>query len=326
MADTKISALTAVTTPAGTDEFAVNQSGTSYKETRAQIHTADVHASYSEYTDLRGAEPAAPTGAAVREYACSLAGRVLPRFVGPSNFASSVQPALFANNVAAWLTSGGTNSGISYGVAWLQDTAAQQSHPAITSTNFFTQIKRTVFTTTTTAANLEGIHSGNPICWRGNAAGLGGFFFAARWGIATYTSTMRAHCGLSSASGTSGGDPSAINDSCLMSKDTGETVWQCMTRDTSTAAKISTGRTTAAAGTAEVFDFYMFCKPNDTQITFRVIDITDGTVLVDDVAQASHLPTNTAMLYAHCECQNVAGGAGSAVATFLNKIYIETDY
>lgn len=38
MADTKISALTAVTTPASTDEFAVNQGGTSKKMTRAQIH------------------------------------------------------------------------------------------------------------------------------------------------------------------------------------------------------------------------------------------------------------------------------------------------
>lgn len=39
MADTKISALTAVVTPAGTDEFAVNQSSTSKKETLAQIQT-----------------------------------------------------------------------------------------------------------------------------------------------------------------------------------------------------------------------------------------------------------------------------------------------
>jgi len=37
MADTKISDLTAVVTPADTDEFAVNQGGTSKKETRSQI-------------------------------------------------------------------------------------------------------------------------------------------------------------------------------------------------------------------------------------------------------------------------------------------------
>lgn len=40
MADTKISALSAVTTPAGTDEFPVNQGGTSLKETLAQIRGA----------------------------------------------------------------------------------------------------------------------------------------------------------------------------------------------------------------------------------------------------------------------------------------------
>lgn len=40
MADTKISALTAVVTPATTDEFPVNQGGTSKKETIAQIGTA----------------------------------------------------------------------------------------------------------------------------------------------------------------------------------------------------------------------------------------------------------------------------------------------
>jgi hypothetical protein len=39
MADTKISALTAVATPAGTDEFGVNQSGTSKRLTLAQAAT-----------------------------------------------------------------------------------------------------------------------------------------------------------------------------------------------------------------------------------------------------------------------------------------------
>ena len=41
MANAKISALPAVTTPVTTDEFAVNQSGTTKKETRAQIHTLE---------------------------------------------------------------------------------------------------------------------------------------------------------------------------------------------------------------------------------------------------------------------------------------------
>lgn len=48
MADTKISDLTAVTTPATTDEFAVNQGGVSKKVTGAQVvFTAGVFATGS---------------------------------------------------------------------------------------------------------------------------------------------------------------------------------------------------------------------------------------------------------------------------------------
>jgi hypothetical protein len=54
MADTKISALTAVTTPAGTDEFAVNQGGTSKKMTLAQIN---------DYTDQEFSIATAAQGA-----------------------------------------------------------------------------------------------------------------------------------------------------------------------------------------------------------------------------------------------------------------------
>ena len=41
MADAKISALPAVVTPTSTDEFAVNQGGTTKKETRAQVHALE---------------------------------------------------------------------------------------------------------------------------------------------------------------------------------------------------------------------------------------------------------------------------------------------
>ena len=41
MPNTKISALTAVTTPASTDELAVNQGGASKKMTRAQVHALE---------------------------------------------------------------------------------------------------------------------------------------------------------------------------------------------------------------------------------------------------------------------------------------------
>lgn len=61
MADTKISALTAVTTPAGTDEFAVNQGGTSKKLTLAQVKA---FASPDTYTTLTSTQAFTSTTAA----------------------------------------------------------------------------------------------------------------------------------------------------------------------------------------------------------------------------------------------------------------------
>jgi hypothetical protein len=58
VADTKFSALTAVATPAATDEFGCNQGGTSKKQTRAQIHALES----GEHLVLpQVGEPATPT-------------------------------------------------------------------------------------------------------------------------------------------------------------------------------------------------------------------------------------------------------------------------
>lgn len=323
MADQKISAMPDGAPAQGTDVIPIDRAGVNDSLTIAEILTADVHASYSEYTG-QTSDAAAPSSAA-RTYVRNLSGRYLPFFRGPSGVPSGVQPGLFANNVTMFLNGTGATAPINLGTNWTVSTT--QSTPTIANTNFMTQMKRTVFTTTTTASNTAGPRSTTPVCWRGNAAGQGGFFFAARWGVLTYTSTMRAWCGLSGLTTalTAATDPSAINDTVCMSKDTGETTWQVMTRDTSTTSKTTTGRATAAAGSAEVFDFYAWCAPNDSQITVRVVDITTPTVLVDNVSKSSNLPTSTVMLTAHCEAQNQAGGGGSAVAIFLAKLYIETD-
>jgi hypothetical protein len=268
------------------------------------------------------ADPAVPSSGNWL-YTRSLAGRWVPRFIGPSGVDTAVQPSLWGNTVTMWLPGTSTTAAINFGVSWTVNTT--QAHPTIASTSLMTAMRRATFTTTTTTSNVSGVRSSAPLVMRGDAAGKGGFFFAARFGITTYVSTMRIWVGLSALSTalTAATNPSAIANSVYMGKDTGETVWQVATVDsTPTASKTSTGRTTAAAGATDVFDFQAFCKPNDTQITVRVIDITTGTVLVDNVSKSSNLPTNTTPLYAHAECQTAAA---SACAIFLCKMYIESD-
>jgi hypothetical protein len=262
--------------------------------------------------------PVAADADTVNLFARKLGGRVVPAFVGPSGIDSSLQPALWANSVVMWLPGTGTTAAIAFGVNWT--TSATQAHPTVADTNIMTRIRRATYTTTTTAGNQSGVRSGAPAVIRNS-----GFFFAARHGILTYTATMQIEIGLNAASGAIAGEPSAINDNIAMTKDSGETIWQVLTRDTSAASKTSTGETTAAASNTNIYDFYAFCKPADTKITVKVKDVADETIVLDNTEKSSNLPTNATPLYAHAECRNSAGGSGSGVGIFLSKIYIEAD-
>ncbi len=266
---------------------------------------------------LQTADPTAPASGALL-YARNMGGRRVPRFVGPSGRDSAIQPALWGNSVVMWLPGTGTTAAISFGVNWV--VSATQAHPAIADTNVYTKIRRATYTTTTTAGNASGTRSGAAVVTRNT-----GFFFAARFGISTYHSAMQVQIGLSATSGALAGDPSAQNDSCGFGKLTAKTVWSYWTRDGSTSNTTDTGRTTAASGAADCFDAFMFCKPGDSKITFRLEDIATPAVLVDNVEVSSNLPTGSTILYAHAECRNVTGGAGVTAGIWLSKMYLETD-
>lgn len=262
-------------------------------------------------------DPAGPASG-VYLYSRSQAGRWTPRWIGPSGVDTAVQPALWGNTVVMWLPGTGTTASIAFGVSWT--VSATQAHPAIADTNVMTSIKRATYTTTTTAGNASGVRSTAAVAIRNR-----GFFYAARGGILTYQSAMQIFFGLNSASTVISGDPDAVNNSCGFGKLTGGSVWRYWTRDGSTTNGTDTSENTAAGGSTDVYDFFMFCKPSGSGITFRMVDLTGPTVIVDDVEITANLPGGTTVLYAHAECRNVTGGAGTACAIWLSKQYVETD-
>lgn len=322
MADVKISALPAGSVPVAADILPMVQSGVTNKVTTTQLFTNPILATYEDFTGI--ADPSSPSTGFLRVYAKSVAGRMLPKWKGPSGLDTTYQAALSQNSVTMWLPGTGATASINFGSSWT--VGATQATPTIATTNIMTSIKRATYTTTTTAANVAGVRSAAPVATASTTTGIGGYFYAARFGILTYTSTMRVQVGLTATSGALAGDPSAQLNTCQMSKDTGETVWQFTTADGTTFEKTSSGRTTQAGGSTNVFDFYAFCAPGTlSPVTGRFVDITDGTVLVDNVAHSTHVPANATVLYASAQNMNVAGGAGTAVAIFLSKIYVEVD-
>lgn len=281
-------------------------------------HTVD------QYLDMPvvSATPANPASG-IRLHSMSNGGRNLLDLVGPSGVDITLQPALFGSSVSMWLPGTGTTVAINFGVNWtaLNNNGGAQATPALASTSFITQMKRATFSSgTASATGSIGIVTGSTVCWRGNAAGLGGFYFFARFGVETFVSTMRVFCGLSANNTFLSGEPSALANTVGMGKDSGDANWQLIFRDATTLTKVNLGVAVAAGN---VYDLHMFCAPNDSNIGIKVINAGTNTVVLDNTDYSTNIPANTAFLYARADVQSTAGTTAEVIA--LNRIYVETD-
>ncbi len=318
MPDSKITALTQLTDIAFDDQIEIvdTSAGASKRILLSDLYKLPLIS-----------DPSAPGAGFVKIYAKNISGRALPKWVGPAGIDTPFQPALFGNNVALWVPSTGTTASINFGCPWTArnaGTSAAQATPAIATTNLYTMMKRAEFGTGTTTTGSSGTQSGSALCARGNATGIGGFFFMARFGISStnFLNSIRVFVGLSALNAAIAGEPSAQNHSIVCGKDSGDTTWQVITRDGTTANKTNLGQTMAGN---DIIDFYLFCKPNDSKVTARVVLQTASgpTVLMDNTDLTTNLPGNTQLLFAHAQIMATAGTTAKSLG--LNRLYVETD-
>lgn len=322
MVDTKVSALTAATTPLdGTESLYVVQAGSSKKVTVDQLLTNDDHLGYSQYAAI--ADPATPPAGFLRQYAKSLATRLMPKFVGPSGLDSAIQPALFQNRVILWTPGTAAVPLYSGQTATL---AATASHPTPTTTNIGSVISRTQFTTTTTAGNAAGLRSPVGTALIGNTTGRGGFFFNARFNQGSlHTNGVQKMVGLSSSVAALAGDPSStMNDFIGMSLDAADTNWQFSRRTGAGAAtKVNLG---VGAAADQMFEITMFIVPSGTALGVRIQQYAnDGTsTILLDTSYNTILPAVTTFLGIHFQVRN--GALAAAHNMSMSRIYLESDF
>lgn len=251
------------------------------------------------------------------------AGRHIPSIIGPSGVDVALQPALFGNSIYMWLPGTGTTLGINFGTSFTARNSgigAEQAHPTKTSTNAMTSLNRATFGTGITRAGASGIQSTATVAWRGNAAGLGGFFFHSRFGIETLAADMRAFVGLSANNADMADNPSSWANTIGIGKDSTDSTWQIISRSGSAVTKTPTD---IAVTAGQVLDFMAFAAPNASKITVHVADAVTGNVLFDNTDLTTNLPTNTTFLYMQAHCQSVSGTTAKLLA--LNRMYCETD-
>ena len=271
---------------------------------------------------VSGAIPATPAADGINIFSRSRAGRHLAHIIGPSGIDVALQPALFGNSIYMWMPGTGTTLAINFGTSFTarnSGTSAAQAHPTKSSTNAMSSLNRATFGTGTTATGASGVQSAATVAWLGNAAGLGGFFFFARFGIETLAADQRAFVGLSANNAAMAADSSSWNNTIGIAKDSADSVWQVVCRGTA-ATKTATGCTVTAG---QILDMSLFAPPNGSNITVRLVDAVTGTVYVDNVAFATNIPANTTFLYMQAHTQSVTGTTAKLLA--INRMYCETD-
>jgi len=293
----------------------------------------DIHTGYSDYAAI--ANPALPAVDTMRVYARKTAGRMLLKWMPPSGLDTPVQPALFGNNVLLYMPNTGTTGGINIGTPWAVGTTI--GHPQPTA-GMYNQMKRTTSTNVITTANqilgVSSIVATAASFWRGNSVGLGGFFFFARFGIETLTAgsplATRLFVGLHSGTTSilASDTIPAISAIGLWHDTTdGAGVINLLTKDGSTGVKNAlTGSPVTPYATGQAYDFYMFCKPNDSVIYYRLDDLLTGNTLVDSSISTT-LPNNGVFMGAVVGMSNgTANAVASTVAIGVNRVYVESDH
>jgi hypothetical protein len=324
----QITALPAVTVATETDEFPVNQAGTTKKMTRPIFLTNALYPGYVDLTTI--ADPALPGAGILRTYAKLIAGRAMPKWIGPAGVDNPFQPALFGNNVVLFAPLGGTSGGgDGIGTVWAPNGTV--SHPVPTA-GMASQLHRTRYANVVTTQNqvlgLKPTTTSEYQFWRGNAAGLGGFFFACRFIVELWpAATVRLFVGLAdNTTGTCTADAVTGNVIGLWHDTTdAATVLSLVTRNNTTTTKTPIASTpTLAAGQA--FDFYMYAKPNDTVVFYRLDNFNTQANIVDTSLSVT-LPLNTVFMGPQITMSN--GTANTTVTTTaigIARVYIETDH
>lgn len=276
------------------------------------------------------AEPTPPAAGIGLLYGRDIAGRMMPKWVGPSGVDYPLQSHIGFNNVRKW-AGGATTAATTFAstVGTMPYTGASPTAPtipALATTNLLTQTQRSTISTGATAGGLAYIRGNQQIIWRGNAAGRGGFLVIHRFALSgTLQAGLRCFAGIVDVAAnptnidpvttsTPGGIGLAVN------ANTGN--WRLVNNVTGTARTSLDLGSSFPVNNTDIMELILFCAPNGSSIGYRVTNWSTG-------AQASgslntNIPANTTFMAPSVWITNNATAAAQTL-DFIST-YVETDY
>ncbi len=269
-------------------------------------------------------EPSAPSAGNVHIYGKNIAGRIVPKWIGPAGVDTPFQAALWGNNTIMWTPTTAT-AGVWQGTAGAGAGTYTTALP--TTTNLYTATKRGQWATVVTTTNQQvGQRSTENMFFRGSVAGQGGFFFFCRFGTTAWTAGDRLFVGLTpNSTAIVTAQPSADANTAGFGIDAGDTAITFMHNDGSgTATKDAiAGQPTLANN--QGYDAYIFAKPNDSTIYYRLVNLNTGAEIINS-STTTDLPVNTTTMSAHAVMSNGTNTPVTAAQIGVNRMYVETDF
>lgn len=275
-------------------------------------------------------EPAAPSAGSGRFYAKAVADRVVPKWIGPAGVDYILQPHFGGNNIRAW-RGGATTAATTYAstLGTMPYTGASPTAPtipALAATNVLTQTRRSTISTGGTAGALAYIRANQTEVWRGNAAGLGGFFVVIRFALSgTLQTGLRCFAGLvdvianpTNVNPLTTTTPGGIGLACAAN--TGN--WSIVNNVTGTARTALDLGASFPVNNTSLMELVLFSPPNGSVISWRVTNLstnaqTNGTL-------SANIPAITTFMAPSIWVTNNTTAAAQTL-DFVS-CYVETDF
>lgn len=274
-------------------------------------------------------EPTAPAASTGRLYAKNIAGRTVPKWIGPSGFDYPLQSSYAHNNIRAW-KGGATLVATTFAsqIGTLLYTSASPTAPTIpnpATTNIRSQMVRSVISTGTTAGGLAYIRGNLLQIARGNAAGIGGYYVVIRFGLSGLQTGNRVFAGIQdTAANPTNVDPTTTTTpgkiGLAINANTGN--WNLVHNLTGAAPTVIALGANFPVNITDALELTLFCGANSAGVGYRVLNLTSNLSASGTIT--TNQPANTTFLTPSIWCCNNATAA--AVTLDFISCYIETDF
>lgn len=269
------------------------------------------------------AAPDPPPAGKLAVYARDRAGAGWLDVQRPSGRFFPLQPHFGVNRIATWAPSTSTTVNTNGMPRTAVGTVAT---PTLATTNLSTSMRRWRVTSAATVDAVAEERSAGWVCWRGNAAGLGGWSYVNRLSLTTLQATGMGFFGLygsTAALATTLTLAAVINAVGIGFQRGTHTNWQLVHNDGSGAPTlIDLGASFAVNSLTNVLTLYIAAAPNGSDIGVRVVEEVSGAAV--EFTITTDMPAATQLLSPRNYMSN--GATAAAVAYDCSGIYVETDY